>query len=108
MSERTTVTQVRRAAERLGDLLTARVGGKYHLNEWSPGDGCTRYKLVQIMPNTSERDVLGAYNWMGASAAYDGLWRAIYLLEHLDNAARILASYHMGQQEKAHALADYD
>jgi hypothetical protein len=93
MADRITVTHVRKAAERLGELLAAKVGGQYHLEEWAPGDGCRRFKVVQIMPNTAERDILGAHWFMGAQEAYDGIWRAIYLIEHLDNSARILASY---------------
>jgi hypothetical protein len=79
MAERITKTDVRRAFGALGAITEPR-GLRLTLSIWAPGDGITRYRVVEQLENGGERPIF-QYAYLGAREAYTGIMNTVRILE---------------------------
>jgi hypothetical protein len=79
MSERITQADVKRAFSMLSAQMNGR-GIKTALSIYAPGDGVTRYRVVEQLENGGERNIF-PYAYLGAREAYIGIMNTVRILE---------------------------
>jgi hypothetical protein len=83
MTERITKRHLAGMLKRLERAAPAPEGFEWHLAAWAPGDGMTRYSLVQTrIAGGGEYEVLGRFAHCGASATYEALHALCVGLEY--------------------------